>query len=122
MVLAPAVIDAAIPAGAILGQMVRNLRLRPEMAARGRERSHLLLLYAPLCSLITCKEVRVREMVKDVLTLAGAELGLGLPQQRQPSQPLPTRRLTSAALEDSSPLASPSLAESAALRRASTVA
>eukprot|EP00887_Chlorella_sp_A99_P002554 scaffold6.g2554.t1 len=76
MVLAPAVIDAAIPAASALGETLRVLRGRPEMAARGRERAHLLLLYAPLCGLVTCRELRVREMVKDVLQLAGAELGL----------------------------------------------
>jgi hypothetical protein len=58
-------------------QMVAMLRLRPEVAARGRERAHLLLLYPLLCEGITCKDQRVREMVKDVLQLAGAELGLG---------------------------------------------
>lgn len=55
-----------------------SLRARPEVAARGRERTHLLLLYSSLCGCITCREPRVREMVKDVLLLAGAELGLGL--------------------------------------------
>lgn len=48
------------------------------MSARGRERTHLLLLYPVLCEGITCKDVRLREMVKDVLQLAGAELGLGM--------------------------------------------
>ena len=58
-------------------QLVGLLRSRPEVSARGRERTHLLLLYPLLCEGITCKEARVREMVKDVLQLAGAELGLG---------------------------------------------
>lgn len=59
-------------------QLVSLLRCRPEVSARGRERSHLLLLYPLLCEGITCKDSRLREMVKDVLLLAGAELGLGL--------------------------------------------
>lgn len=54
------------------------LRSRPEVSARGRERTHLLLLYPVLCEGITAHEARMREMVKDVLQLAGAELGLGM--------------------------------------------
>lgn len=67
-------------------QMVHNLRSRPELAARGRERTHLLLLYSALCGCITCKEPRVREMARDVLLLAGAELGLGVPLPALPSR------------------------------------
>ncbi len=66
--------------------MVSNLRSRPEVAARGRERTHLLLLYSALCGCITCKEARVREMVKDVLLLAGAEIGVGMPLPAVPSR------------------------------------
>lgn len=66
--------------------MVHNLRSRPELAARGRERTHLLLLYSALCGCITCKEPRVREMARDVLLLAGAELGLGVPLPALPSR------------------------------------
>lgn len=69
-----------------LPQMVRNLRSRPEVAARGRERTHLLLLYSALCGCITCKEPRVREMARDVLLLAGAELGVGVPLPALPSR------------------------------------
>lgn len=72
--------------------MVGNLRTRPEVQARGRERTHLLLLYSALCGCITCKEPRVREMVKDVLLLAGAEIGMGM---RLPA--LPSRRPSSQA-------------------------
>lgn len=70
--------------------MVSNLRSRPEVAARGRERTHLLLLYSALCGCITCKEARVREMVKDVLLLAGAEIGVGMPLA------VPSRRASTA--------------------------
>jgi hypothetical protein len=66
--------------------MVANLRSRPEVHARGRERTHLLLLYSALCGCITCKEPRVREMVKDVLLLAGAEIGVGMPLPALPSR------------------------------------
>ncbi|KAL4423762.1 hypothetical protein ABPG75_001063 [Micractinium tetrahymenae] len=86
MSLAPAVADAALPPSEFLTQMVRNLRSRPEVAARGRERTHLLLLYSALCGCITCKEPRVREMARDVLLLAGAELGLGVPLPALPSR------------------------------------
>ncbi len=60
-------------------QVVHSIRNRPEVKARGRERTHLLLLYSALCSCIACKEVKLREMVNDVMQLAGAELGLGAP-------------------------------------------
>lgn len=56
--------------------MVANLRSRPEVRARGRERTHLLLLYGVLCDCIMCKEPRVREFVRDILLLAGAEIGM----------------------------------------------
>lgn len=74
-------------------QMVANLRSRPEVHARGRERTHLLLLYSALCGCITCKEPRVREMVKDVLLLAGAEIGVGMPLPALPSRQ-PSRQLS----------------------------
>lgn len=78
MTLAPEVADAALPPlDEPVGAVVSALRARPEVAARGRERTHLLLLYSALCECIVCKEPRVREMVRDVLGLAGAELGLG---------------------------------------------
>lgn len=86
MTLAPAVADAVLPPSEFLSQMVRNLRSRPEVHARGRERTHLLLLYSSLCGCITCKEPRVREMARDVLLLAGAELGLGVPLPALPSR------------------------------------
>lgn len=62
----------------ILATVVKALRNRPEVVARGRERTHLLLLYPALVGCIMCKEGRVREMVRDVLALAGAELGLSI--------------------------------------------
>jgi hypothetical protein len=77
--------------------MVTNLRSRPEVHARGRERSHLLLLYCVLCGLVVCKEPRVREMARDVLLLAGAELGLSVPLglPGQPAKPASRRNTTS---------------------------
>lgn len=78
MALAPAVVDGMLAEDESLTAVVRALRSRPEVAARGRERTHLLLLYNSLCGCVTCKEPRVREMVRDVLGLAGAELGLGM--------------------------------------------
>lgn len=75
-------------------QMVRNLRSRPEVHARGRERTHLLLLYSSLCGCITCKEPRVREMARDVLLLAGAELGLGVPLPALPVSRPVSRQLS----------------------------
>ena len=101
MTLAPAVADVALPPSAFVtqvqragpfqrdvappckqlmrgcaSQMIVNLRSRPEVQARGRERTHLLLLYGVLCGCVTCREARVSEFVKDILLLAGAELGL----------------------------------------------
>ena len=52
------------------------VHLRRQASGRGRERSHLLSLYGTLCSCINSKEHRIRELVQDVLRLAGVELGL----------------------------------------------
>ena len=78
MSLAPSVVDAVLPPDGPITSVVAALRSRPEVAHRGRERTHLLLLYSSLCGCVTCKEPRVREMVRDVLGLAGAELGLSM--------------------------------------------
>lgn len=79
LTVAPEVSDAVLQPGEYLTQVVLALRERPEIKARGRERTHLLLLHSALCGCIVSKEVRVREMARDVLQLAGAELGLGGP-------------------------------------------
>lgn len=78
MAVAPSVVDAVLGSNEQMSSVIGALRARPEVAARGRERTHLLLLYNALCGCVTCKEPRVREMVRDVLGLAGAELGLGM--------------------------------------------
>ena len=78
MAVAPSVVDAVLGTNEPISAVINALRARPEVAARGRERTHLLLLYNSLCACVTCKEPRVREMVRDVLGLAGAELGLGM--------------------------------------------
>ena len=52
------------------------LQLCRQLSGKDRERSHLLCLYGTLCSCINSKEHRVRELVQDVLQLAGVELGL----------------------------------------------
>lgn len=79
MTLAPGVIDGALPEGEWVTEVVTSLRNRPDSQQRGRERSHLLLIYSALCGCISAREMRVRDMAKDVLQLAGAELGLGVP-------------------------------------------
>ncbi len=55
---------------------VQVLQLCRQLSDKDRERSHLLCLYGTLCSCINSKEHRVRELVQDVLQLAGVELGL----------------------------------------------
>lgn len=55
---------------------VQVLQLCRQLSGKDRERSHLLCLYNTLCSCINSKEHRVRELVQDVLQLAGVELGL----------------------------------------------
>lgn len=55
---------------------VQVLQLCRQLSGKDRERSHLLCLYGTLCSCINSKEHRVRELVQDVLQLAGVELGL----------------------------------------------
>ena len=97
--------------------MVANLRSRPEVHARGRERTHLLLLYSALCGCITCKEPRVREMVKDVLLLAGAEIGVGMPLPALPSRQ-PSRQLSR---QGSLAAARPARSSAAATRRTSSI-
>lgn len=52
------------------------VQLCRHLSGKDRERSHLLSLYGALCSCINSKEHRVREVVQDVLQLAGHELGL----------------------------------------------
>lgn len=56
--------------------VLQVVSLRRQATGRDRERSHLLSLYASLCSCINSKELRVRELVQDVLQLAGDEVGL----------------------------------------------
>ena len=82
MTLVPSVVDIVLPEGDPLTEVVRALRLRPKkMKNDGRERTHLLLLYSALCSCISCQDPRVRELVMYILTLAGVELGLGVPSR-----------------------------------------
>lgn len=52
------------------------VQLCRKLSGKDRERSHLLSLYGALCQCINSKEHRVREVVQDVLQLAGQELGL----------------------------------------------
>ncbi|CAD7699922.1 unnamed protein product [Ostreobium quekettii] len=49
-------------------------------ATRGR--AHLLFLYQSLCDCITCKDTRVRGMVRDLLVLVGVDLGLFMPPSK----------------------------------------
>ncbi len=79
LALAPAVADAALPPrGEPLAEVVAALR--GAAAAAGapgrRERSHLLLLHPAIAACAASREPRAREMARDVLGLAGAELGL----------------------------------------------
>lgn len=78
MTLAPDVVDSMMPENDPMGDYIRCMRKRPEVASRGKERTHLLFLYDSLCSLITCRDSRIRDMVRDVLVLAGAELGISM--------------------------------------------
>lgn len=76
MTLAPSVADAVLPPHEPITDFIHLMRKKPDMANRGKERTHLLLVYGSLCSLVTCKESRIRDMVRDVLGLIGAELGI----------------------------------------------
>lgn len=87
MTLSSDVVDSIMPRRADDGggdvvdpmaEYVRLMRQRPDVARRGKERTHLLFLYDALCSLITCRESRIRDMVRDVMQLAGADLGFSL--------------------------------------------
>lgn len=78
MTLAPDVVDSMMPENDPMGDYIRCMRKRPEVVSRGKERTHLLFLYDSLCSLITCRDSRIRDMVRDVLVLAGAELGISM--------------------------------------------
>ncbi|KAK9810126.1 hypothetical protein WJX72_005196 [[Myrmecia] bisecta] len=76
MTLSPAVADAAVEEGSNLQALVKLRRALPDFQQKGRDRTHLLLLYPALCRCIPCRDHRVHEMLRDVLQLAGAELGL----------------------------------------------
>lgn len=78
MTLSPDVADSIMPQGDPMTEYVRLMRQRPDVARRGKERTHLLFLYDALCSLITCRESRVRDMLRDLMQLAGADLGFSL--------------------------------------------
>lgn len=78
MTLAPGVVDAILPPDEPMTEYIKLMRKRPDVVSRGKERTHLLFLYDSLCSLITCRDGRVREMVRDVMGLAGADLGISL--------------------------------------------
>ena len=49
---------------------------RAAQASEQRERSHLLVLYEPLCSCVPSDKPRIRQALQVLLTLAGQELGL----------------------------------------------
>lgn len=78
MTLSPGVVDSMVPQDDPMGDYIKLMRKRPDVICRGKERTHLLFLYDSLCSLITCRDSRIRDMVRDVLGLAGAELGISL--------------------------------------------
>lgn len=78
MTLSPDVVDSMVPENDPMGDYIKCMRKRPEVISRGKERTHLLFLYDSLCSLITCRDSRIRDMVRDVLVLAGAELGISM--------------------------------------------
>ena len=56
-------------------QAIMKLR-RAAHASETQERSHLLLLYEPLCSCVASDRPRIRQALQVLLTLAGQELGL----------------------------------------------
>ncbi len=61
----------------LTAQHARHVQvLRSQAPANRRERSHLLYLYDALVGCVSCREPRVREQLRDVLQLAGTELGL----------------------------------------------
>ena len=78
MTLSPDVVDSIMPPDDPVSEYIKLMRKRPDVVRRGKERTHLLFLYDSLCSLITCRDSRIRDMVRDVLGLAGADLGISL--------------------------------------------
>uniref|UniRef100_A0A1D2ACI6 Mon2 C-terminal domain-containing protein n=2 Tax=Auxenochlorella protothecoides TaxID=3075 RepID=A0A1D2ACI6_AUXPR len=78
LTLDPAVADALLDGAD--GQLRQLVGVARGCAGRrrGRERTHLLLIYPALVQAVALQEPRLREMVRDVLQLAGAELGLGV--------------------------------------------
>ena len=78
MTLSPDVVDSIMPPEDPVSEYIKLMRKRPDVVRRGKERTHLLFLYDSLCSLITCRDSRIRDMVRDVLGLAGADLGISL--------------------------------------------
>lgn len=76
MTLSPLVVDAVALEHSALTRLLPTLRQGQE-TAHSRERAHLLVLYPSFVECIPARDPRVRDMLQDVLTLAGVELGLG---------------------------------------------
>ena len=78
MTLSPLVVDAVTDRYKSVVPLLVHVR-RSAAAGHGtRERAHLLFLYPLVIECVCAKEQRVRDMLRDVLRLTAAELGLGV--------------------------------------------
>ena len=84
MTLSPLVVDAVMDQYKSVVPLLEHVRQRAAAAHGTRERAHLLLLHPLVIECVCAREQRVRDMLRDVLRLTAAELGLGLALTQEP--------------------------------------
>lgn len=76
MTLSPLVVDAVTDHYESVVPLLDHARHRAAAANGRRERAHLLFLHPLVIECVCAREQRVRDMLRDVLRLTAAELGL----------------------------------------------
>ena len=77
MTLSPLVVDAVMDRYKSVAPLLMHVRQRSIAAQSRRERAHLLILHPLVIECVCAREQRVRDMLRDVLRLTAAELGVG---------------------------------------------
>jgi hypothetical protein len=76
MTLSPLVVDAVTDRYKSVVPLLEHVRQSAASGHGMRERAHLLFLYPLVIECVCAREQRVRDMLRDVLRLTAAELGL----------------------------------------------
>ena len=76
MTLSPLVVDAVTDRYKSVVPLLEHVRHSTASGHGFRERAHLLFLYPLVIECVCAREQRVRDMLRDVLRLTAAELGL----------------------------------------------